>query len=172
MEDEIDSVDSDCTPACRIWYSNEEDKSSKLIWPCECKGTIRFVHNNCIQQWARIAAINTSNSMESLRCEICHAIFKKKRQLDSLKNIIKNLYHNFKNHLTSHFETIVIMAYVGFLAYRGFSDARVRYPTCKKRFGRLIASCWIGTYTAIMYFQIFCLLKREIKKLLKFLFIF
>ena len=171
MEDDLYSIESEYKPICRICYSNEEDRNWKLIWPWECKGSIRFVHNMCIQQWAKVVAINTSNSMESLRCELWHSIFKRKRQLDTLKNIIKSLYSNWRNSLTSHFETILILTYVGFLSYRGISDARTKYPLCKKRCGRLIATLWIAIYSAIMYFQIFCLLKREIKKLLKFLFI-
>mmetsp|Transcript_9105 Transcript_9105/g.10274 ORF Transcript_9105/g.10274 Transcript_9105/m.10274 type:complete len:134 (-) Transcript_9105:213-614(-) len=124
---------SDSKPVCRICYSDEDESEGKLICPCECRGSIGFVHNYCIQRWAKIASINTSDSMESLRCELCHAVFMKKRQLESLRNIVRNLYMNFKCHLESHFETIIILAYVGFLAYRGINDARLRYHPCKKK---------------------------------------
>ena len=168
---ESDSLDSE--PTCRICYSRDTDGiEGKLVCPCECRGTIRFVHSNCIEQWAKIASNNSYDSLDTLKWELCHSIFKKRRQLESLKNIIKNLAKNFKDHLTSHFESLIIMAYMGFLAYRGVSDARIRYVPYKKKFGKTFATIWVVLYTTAMYVQIGCLLKREMKKLIKFFYIF
>ena len=41
----------------RICFS-EEDPSDKLIQPCNCKGSMQYVHEKCINQWVNHACIN------------------------------------------------------------------------------------------------------------------
>ena len=174
MERAHSETSSDSEPRCRIWFDTELSDSleGKLVTPCEWKGSLRFVHTNCIEQWAKIRANISSDSMETLNCELCNAIFKKKRHLLSMKKIIKNLFKNFKDHITSHFESFLVMIYMGFLAYRGFSDAKLRYLPYKKKFGKTFATLIVAIYTAALYAQIGCLLKNEVKRLIKFCYIF
>ena len=173
--DEFDykSSSSESEPTWRICYSSENiEGEDKLVCPWECKGTIQYVHSSCIEQWAKIASNNSYDSLESLKCELCHSIFQKRRQLLSLRMIIKNIVVNFKDHLKSHCESIFILAYIVFLAYRSIKDAKLRYIPYKKQFGKVFAASFVFTYTSIIYFQIGCLLKREIRKLIKFIYIF
>ena len=174
MERALSEASSDSEPICRIWFGTElkDSLDGKLVTPCECKGSLRFVHTNWIETWAKISANISSDSMETLKWELCNAIFKKKRHLLSLKKIIKNLARNFKNHITSHFESFLVMIYMGFLAYRGVSDAKLRYLPYKKKFGRAFATIMIVLYTTALYAQIGCLLKNEMKRLIKFCYIF
>lgn len=37
---------------CRICHSNEPNK--ELIAPCNCAGTLKYVHQNCLQHWLRV----------------------------------------------------------------------------------------------------------------------
>lgn len=173
MESEYSDT-SESEPTWRICYSgnrNEDDIEGKLICPWAWKGSIRFVHSNWIEQWAQISR-NSYDSMETLKWELCHAIYEKRRQLLSLKKILKNLIKNFFNHISIHFESIVILAYMGFLAYRGINDAKLIYLPYKKRFGKPLATAWVIMYTTIVLVQIACLLKNEIKRLVKFFYIF
>ena len=174
MERVFSEHSNDSEPTCRICFGTEgnEDIEGKLVCPCNCRGSLRFVHTNWIEQWAKISANNSADSIQSLKCELCHAIFKKKRQLLSLKKILSNLGRNFYNHITSHFESFLVMAYMGFLAYRGLSDARMRYYPVKKKFGKTLATIWVAVYTTTLYVQICCLLKNELKRLIKFIYIF
>lgn len=48
---------------CRICYEDE----GELITPCQCTGTMAFVHKECIQRWITISKRET--------CELCHAAF-------------------------------------------------------------------------------------------------
>ena len=52
---------------CRICYI-EEDKNNPLIAPCECKGSVQYIHKRCLYTWIRISLRNT--------CELCKTIFK------------------------------------------------------------------------------------------------
>ena len=75
------------------------------------------------------------------------------------------------NHITSHFEACIVMTYTGFLAYRGFTDAKLKYSPYKKKFGKTFATVWVALYTITLYVQIGCLLKNEAKRLIKFFYI-
>uniref|UniRef100_A0A8R1XKZ3 RING-CH-type domain-containing protein n=1 Tax=Onchocerca volvulus TaxID=6282 RepID=A0A8R1XKZ3_ONCVO len=47
---------------CRICL--EEDNESNLISPCECRGSLQFVHTRCLQHWFDV--------MHKRRCQICN----------------------------------------------------------------------------------------------------
>lgn len=57
------AISTDC---CRICYQEESDRS-RLISPCLCSGSIRFVHASCLRQW-RIATLNPEYVH---RCNAC-----------------------------------------------------------------------------------------------------
>ncbi|VDK79141.1 unnamed protein product [Onchocerca ochengi] len=42
----------------------EEDNESNLISPCECRGSLQFVHTRCLQHWFDV--------MHKRRCQICN----------------------------------------------------------------------------------------------------
>uniref|UniRef100_A0A8C7X4U1 RING-type E3 ubiquitin transferase n=1 Tax=Oryzias sinensis TaxID=183150 RepID=A0A8C7X4U1_9TELE len=53
------SLSADC---CRICHC-EGDEESPLITPCHCTGSLRFVHQGCLQQWIK--------SSDTRCCELC-----------------------------------------------------------------------------------------------------
>ena len=52
-------------PMCRICLGDEDD--GRLISPCLCKGTMRFVHVECLTQW-RLQAVNKESFFA---CDSC-----------------------------------------------------------------------------------------------------
>ena len=54
------------------------EETEPLIQPCECTGTMQYVHKPCLVQW-----LNTSYKG---RCEVCFFQFKIKRDKTKLKN--------------------------------------------------------------------------------------
>ena len=55
---------------CRICL--EEDSPENMIYPCKCKGTAKYVHKKCLNEW-RTTADNRENFY---RCEMCHYTYK------------------------------------------------------------------------------------------------
>ena len=56
-------------PTCRICFE-PADKDNKLINPCLCTGTSKFVHEKCLQQWRNSADINTPDRrIECMECK-------------------------------------------------------------------------------------------------------
>ena len=36
---------------CRICFMTENTQNNPLISPCDCRGTLKYVHQNCLQHW-------------------------------------------------------------------------------------------------------------------------
>lgn len=51
---------------CKVCRSDETD--GPLFYPCACKGSIRYVHEQCLQTW-----ISHSNTK---MCEVCKCQYK------------------------------------------------------------------------------------------------
>mmetsp|Transcript_8363 Transcript_8363/g.25134 ORF Transcript_8363/g.25134 Transcript_8363/m.25134 type:complete len:164 (+) Transcript_8363:107-598(+) len=56
MTDEVSS-----SPICRICH----ERSTNLIRPCNCRGTVEYVHASCIQTWLN------HRRPDEMRCELC-----------------------------------------------------------------------------------------------------
>ncbi|KAF9314682.1 hypothetical protein BG003_003935 [Podila horticola] len=56
---------------CRICLESEDDEDSssgKLISPCLCKGSSRYIHLGCLEQWRALSPRKAS----SFSCDTCH----------------------------------------------------------------------------------------------------
>ncbi len=74
------SDDDDGEPTCRICFMGDEDRENlgRLISPCLCKGTSKWVHEECLSTWRRLS----TNSDSYSRCNQCryqYRIVKDKR---------------------------------------------------------------------------------------------
>lgn len=52
-----------------------DEELGRLISPCVCKGSSRFVHQGCLQQW-RLSSANTTNFYQ---CPTCHYQYRFRR---------------------------------------------------------------------------------------------
>ncbi len=56
--------------SARVQYISEDTESGRLIRPCKCKGSQRYVHENCLQSWRHAdPAYGNRNYWE---CPTCH----------------------------------------------------------------------------------------------------
>jgi len=55
---------------CRICYENETF-TKKMIRPCACDGTRRFVHRKCLEDWIEYS----NNECNGERCQDCQQIY-------------------------------------------------------------------------------------------------
>ena len=60
-------------PFCKIFFETSNTIDNKLIHPCKCDGSIKFVHEKCILKW-----INQTDNQKT-KCEICHYEYKLKK---------------------------------------------------------------------------------------------
>ena len=62
----------------------EGDDESPLITPCHCTGSLRFVHQACLQQWIK--------SSDTRCCELCKYEFIMETKLKPLRKVTHSLY--------------------------------------------------------------------------------
>ena len=71
---------------CRICYSEEDpldDLNNPFVEPCQCSGSVKYVHLNCLKEWIHTKYIINIERNENflffiikpLECDICKGIF-------------------------------------------------------------------------------------------------
>ena len=68
---------------CRICYSEEENIENPLIQPCNCSGSLKYIHLNCLKHWLKNSVYNLVQSNENYcvynykqpHCELCKTKF-------------------------------------------------------------------------------------------------
>mmetsp|Transcript_1619 Transcript_1619/g.3500 ORF Transcript_1619/g.3500 Transcript_1619/m.3500 type:complete len:477 (+) Transcript_1619:222-1652(+) len=72
-----DAVAQEGEVGCRICLSTATSDENPMISPCECDGTMKFIHLRCLQNWlkTRLASKTTDSCIsftwKSLSCELC-----------------------------------------------------------------------------------------------------
>jgi hypothetical protein len=69
---------------CRI--CKEDDSEEALVSPCDCIGSVRFIHKSCLNRW-RISAMHR-NPRFTTHCEICSGRFREGIDREALTNVI------------------------------------------------------------------------------------
>ena len=82
-------------PICRICLSEEYEESNPLIHPCNCDGTMKYIHLQCLKLLiqSKIKKTETESckvlTFKTLECEICKMVFPEKIRIkDSIFSII------------------------------------------------------------------------------------
>ena len=101
---------------CRICFDETENRD-EIISPCNCKGSSKYIHKDCINQWFKM---NLSNANYE-RCNTCLFKYNRKsidnismnEQIDSdfFYNILKIITLSF---LLFFFITLIVTIYPGF----------------------------------------------------------
>lgn len=66
------SVDSANARYCWVCFAtDDEDETGTVEWvkPCKCKGTLRWVHQSCLQRW--IDEKQKGNAFRRVQCQQC-----------------------------------------------------------------------------------------------------
>lgn len=73
-----DSNSSDCPDICRICHC-EGTKDEPLISPCLCLGTMKYLHQFCLQRWIKSAGVKS--------CELCKFEFIMHSEIKPFKQV-------------------------------------------------------------------------------------
>ena len=101
-------------PACRICYGEESNDENPLICPCICKGSMKYIHYECLKNWLNskieeeMPMDNNEKDIESISynrkdisCELC-----KEKFPDYIK--YKNFYYNISFYKPKFEEFIIL----------------------------------------------------------------
>lgn len=71
-----DEIDAGDVPTCRICFDTGNGSGDeRLFSPCLCRGSMRYVHVGCLNQWRCTA----TNSAAHYRCDSCHYEYRVQR---------------------------------------------------------------------------------------------
>lgn len=94
-----------CSSKLECRYCLCEESKEKLIQPCNCEGSLKYVHNSCLGEWIKnsqkpyeIIYENETAYYTSL-CEICK--YKMKYQINFENNFFVSFIYTMKNTLFS-----------------------------------------------------------------------
>ena len=100
---------------CRICYTSSLDgpDPSPLISPCNCTGSLKYVHLRCLQQWLMQKVQITKNAKNScikytlnpVQCEICKTFLPDFYKKDGILYEICEFHTNYKSYIS--LETIL-----------------------------------------------------------------
>lgn len=63
-------------PECRICRCTAEEMDEILFSPCQCKGSLKWVHPSCLEQWRQACPTAASR----VRCDMCRTEFNLQQQ--------------------------------------------------------------------------------------------
>jgi hypothetical protein len=107
---------------CRYCLSDE--KSDKLIDPCNCEGTMKFVHRDCLGDWIKNSKREVYEDKVKnffiTKCEICNFQIRYKKSykyslFKSLTKLFKSTFSSSKNCLIFLIHSLII-----FFLYKRF----------------------------------------------------
>ncbi len=120
------SSTSPVTNQCRFCYGEEKP----LIQPCNCKGSMAFVHGNCLGKWLE--------TRPSLRCDICHYSIQQTLELKCLRHILHDLIKLLVKRLTREkfliFKVVIYSAYIVLSCKKAIACYRLLVQQLKKNF--------------------------------------
>ena len=68
---------------CKVCYNEEENSDNPLVQPCQCSGSLKYIHLNCLKHWLNTKSCIKTDSNEKfisflvkpIECEICKSKF-------------------------------------------------------------------------------------------------
>ena len=99
---------------CRICYDNSSSQENPLINPCQCKGSLKYIHYKCLSNWLKnkIEKLNMNNPKNNylltfpkalFNCELC------KSQIPLNFSYNNNVYSILSNNNNLCFKNFVII---------------------------------------------------------------
>ena len=86
---------------CRICYLDDDTDKNPLIQPCQCSGSMKYIHLNCLKQW-----IGTRNYINIESSEFCSIFLIKEVDCELCKNKLPDyIKHNNKLYRILEFHT-------------------------------------------------------------------
>lgn len=139
---------------CKICYEGDKDSNSnennKLITPCKCQGTVKYIHEICLKNWI---LNHPKLSIRNSSCELCgfkyNLTFQTKLEFNQLKRC--RYLGKFGTILAASF---IILASITYIIFLIISNTTKMKDETKVLFGLILLGIFIIVYSIIAYFSI------------------
>lgn len=126
---------------CRICLEEESDRS-KLIKPCRCDGSSKYVHKTCLHTWIKTGY----GGPRYLQCQACHASYiRKDTSEEDITNEVFNAMGTLCLYVTMFFVLAIILSWAApLMGYLLLSlMVMILYFTCILLTGSVLAGLLI-----------------------------
>ncbi|CDW73967.1 e3 ubiquitin-protein ligase march2-like [Stylonychia lemnae] len=142
---------------CRICFGSR----GPLIEPCDCKGSMAYVHTQCLQKWLQ--------SKNTMQCELCHFQIKSQLTLRSFGKIAFDLWRALKKKFSKDqfflIKILLYSAYIYISAKKAVSCFRLLAQQLRKRYESLSFNILSIMYLIFVLVQLFMLYTSEISQI-------
>ena len=132
---------------CRICYIQEEDpENNPLVQPCNCDGSLKFIHLQCLSQWIQTHScekLETNNNcsiylIKPIECELCKSKFPDYIKLKNKFFPLINFMNEYNSYLT--LESLTLDKYQNKFIYVVSLETNRRIPIGKNQNCEIILS--------------------------------
>ena len=106
---------------CRICLQSENQ--SELINPCKCKGSMEYVHRECLCHWIESRTDNRGH----LLCEICKHRLPFQRKLKRIWECLRIIKDYFKEERIRMVSPVVLTLYYGCIIWKIFKAIQLAF---------------------------------------------
>jgi len=116
--------------SCRICLEEDNTFSNPFISPCKCKGSMKYIHRNCLQNW------RMANNTAFYECDIC------KYKYQFVRSTIATILRNELIILLITMITFIIISFIIGILFSPLFEKKtykfLKYITTKILFGGII----------------------------------
>jgi len=114
---------------CRICHGGEDE--GKLFSPCKCKGSIKFVHVGCLDQWRKVS----KNSQSFFQCENCHYKYNFRRT--TISQLFKSVWM---------LQVVTLFVFMVLIIMAGYCWKLVEYLVAEEEERHFTSFIWVDAY--------------------------
>lgn len=142
---------------CRICFG----RKSPFIQPCDCRGSMAYVHSQCLKQWLE--------SKHSMQCELCHFQIRSNMTMRSPSKIaidlIRALLKKFKKDKYLVLKLVLYPAYIFISGKKAVSCFRLLAQQLRRKYESLSFNILSILYLFFVLIQLFVLYTSEISQI-------
>lgn len=73
FDDNESKIEEEAEKVCKICFDTTiTKKTGKLIAPCKCAGSVKYIHEECLKTWL----VSQNSDLNFATCELCHKFYK------------------------------------------------------------------------------------------------
>ncbi len=136
---------------CRFCFDGVQTNENKLISPCLCCGTQKYVHENCLAAWRQFA--NNSN-----HCEVCGFLFIFENDNFNLENILEQnpLYQSLFSLFIGLCMILFFYLFFRMIASKEHSNKHIFYVSATSIGIALFMFNWTSSFPALPAIFLLC----------------
>lgn len=132
---------------CWICFDGEGD----LISPCDCKGSLKYVHVRCLEIWLK----SRLGAQHSLKCELCRFEFETALRLAPFRTVLRKILRQISRNKADCLKSAIYVVYLYIFYSKTINVIKMLWEIIKHRGGRSkLNTVFSSFYLTVILLQI------------------